>query len=577
MFLLCALIVGSIQGWADTVEWDLSKKTYTKGTDYVTWSSDYVTMTNSSASGGTSATNYLGGDSNNRTSSRFYANNTLTITPASGYSISSIVFTATSDNYATALKNSTWTNATAAASSSTVTVTPTNGKNVCSAKIGGTCGFTQVTVTYTTSKPNAGVSASDIDGMISGTSKADFYTITANDYDGTLNFTSDDEAIAKVEGGVLKAIAPGTAEITITAAETEHYDAVNVSFNVTVKNRDAVVPAGTGVGGYSLVTDASTLQAGDQILMVSGKVDGTAQAMSVTQNTNNRGVADVTIESEAISEIENTVQVITLEGSTDKWYFNVGNGYLYAASSGSNYLKTEEEKDDNAKAKISISEGAATITFQGTNTRNLLKYNSSSSIFSCYGSGQQNVYIYRLESASSFDVTIGSSGWRTLVSAKNVSLPSGVKAYIVTASSSSSVTLTEVASVKANNPYLLNGPAGDCTLTVIDTPVEPTGNLLQITDANTSNNVYVLSKKGEEIGFRKWTGGNLGAGRVYLPAPAANAREFISFSDSETTGIDAMHNSQCIMHNEVFDLQGRRVAQPTKGLYIVNGKKVVIK
>ena len=31
------------------------------------------------------------------------------------------------------------------------------------------------------------------------------------------------------------------------------------------------------------------------------------------------------------------------------------------------------------------------------------------------------------------------------------------------------------------------------------------------------------------------------------------------------------------MHNEVYDLSGRRVVQPTKGLYIVNGKKVIIK
>jgi hypothetical protein len=47
--------------------------------------------------------------------------------------------------------------------------------------------------------------------------------------------------------------------------------------------------------------------------------------------------------------------------------------------------------------------------------------------------------------------------------------------------------------------------------------------------------------------------------------------------EGETTGISSMHNSECIMHNEYFDLQGRRVAQPTKGIYIVNGKKIVVK
>ena len=65
-----------------------------------------------------------------------------------GYTITSIVFTATSDNYASNLSNSTWANATAAVSSSTVTVTPTNGALPISATVGATCGFTAVKVYY---------------------------------------------------------------------------------------------------------------------------------------------------------------------------------------------------------------------------------------------------------------------------------------------------------------------------------------------------------------------------------------------------------------------------------------------
>ena len=67
------------------------------------------------------------------------------------------------------------------------------------------------------------------------------------------------------------------------------------------------------------------------------------------------------------------------------------------ASSSSNHLKTEATPDanGNAKATISISSNAATIKFQGSNTRKLLKYNSSSSLFSCYASGQSPVYIYK--------------------------------------------------------------------------------------------------------------------------------------------------------------------------------------
>ena len=138
---------------APHVTWDLSTNSYVSATDdLVTWTSDYVVMTNAKGSSSTNPNNYLGGDSNNRTSTRMYTGNVLTITPAAGYSIISVVFEATTNGYASALKNSTWTNATAAMEDGdnvkTVTVTPTSGNKAISATIGGTCGFTSVKVYY---------------------------------------------------------------------------------------------------------------------------------------------------------------------------------------------------------------------------------------------------------------------------------------------------------------------------------------------------------------------------------------------------------------------------------------------
>ena len=130
--------------------WDLSSLSYTVNAegDVVTWSSLFAAMVNTSQSGGTKANNYLGGDRNQRTSSRFYTNNTLTITPTAGSIITKIEFTATSEAYANALQGSTWTNATVEAEGTTVTVTPVNGAAVVTAVIGGTCGFTAVKVYY---------------------------------------------------------------------------------------------------------------------------------------------------------------------------------------------------------------------------------------------------------------------------------------------------------------------------------------------------------------------------------------------------------------------------------------------
>lgn len=64
--------------------------------------------------------------------------------------------------------------------------------------------------------------------------------------------------------------------------------------------------------------------------------------------------------------------------------------------------------------------------------------------------------------------------------------------------------------------------------------------------------------------------------RAYLTAPGAGARIAISF-DNETTGINGVNATEKKFDGTVYDLSGRKVAQPARGLYIVNGKKVVIK
>ena len=130
--------------------WDLSEnQTVTATVDELGWAYRGVTMVVNKASASTSANNYYGGDANNRTSTRFYTGNILTITPYKDCTISYVEFTATTSGYATALKTSTWTNASAAVDGTVVTVTPTDGTKAISATIGGTCGFTKVQVYYT--------------------------------------------------------------------------------------------------------------------------------------------------------------------------------------------------------------------------------------------------------------------------------------------------------------------------------------------------------------------------------------------------------------------------------------------
>ena len=136
------------QSYENNYNWDLSTNSYSSASaSSVTWTSDYASIISTKVSG-TNANNYLGGDSNNRTSSRFYNNNALSISPASGYVLIRAVFVATSSSYATAFADSTWSNGSSSATGTSVTITPTNGNNAITANITGTCGFTSATVYY---------------------------------------------------------------------------------------------------------------------------------------------------------------------------------------------------------------------------------------------------------------------------------------------------------------------------------------------------------------------------------------------------------------------------------------------
>lgn len=134
-------------GTTDKVTIDLTKdETTTATADLIEWAGSIVTV--SATKGNTSGANnyYPGVDS--RTSTRFYTGATLTFTPAAGVSIASIVYEATTAAFAAAMATkSEWTNATASADGTTVTITPVDGTKAVSAKIGENTGGKSFVIT----------------------------------------------------------------------------------------------------------------------------------------------------------------------------------------------------------------------------------------------------------------------------------------------------------------------------------------------------------------------------------------------------------------------------------------------
>ena len=151
----------------------------------------------------------------------------------------------------------------------------------------------------------------------------------------------------------------------------------------------AITPkmANAADGTWTLVTDASTLKTDDQIIITA---KDKAVALSTTQNGNNRGQTAITKNTadNTLAAPSSSVQILTLKvGKTSgTWAFYTG----------SNYLRTETSLSANSSWNITItSAGVATVKATGSNTRNWLRHNSGNSIFSCYGSGQNDICLYK--------------------------------------------------------------------------------------------------------------------------------------------------------------------------------------
>lgn len=146
-------------------------------------------------------------------------------------------------------------------------------------------------------------------------------------------------------------------------------------------------------GAWTKVTDVSELADGDEIVITD---EDAAYAISTTQNNNNRSAVAVTASADGNTiEINDDVQIITLEASGDNWKFNVGDdAYLYASSGSSNQLKTASASTAGNNGVWAVT--ASSAVAQGNYTRNCMQYNSQSTLFACYASASQtDIAIYR--------------------------------------------------------------------------------------------------------------------------------------------------------------------------------------
>ena len=186
--------------------------------------------------------------------------------------------------------------------------------------------------------------------------------------------------------------------------------------------------------------------------------------------------------------------------------------------------------------------------------------------------------------AFSHTLTVGEAGWASLVLGFNAAIPAEVAAYVVSSVEGGYAQLTEVEGVlPANTAVLINAEASDYEFAYsAATPATVAANALKGTlyNKNVASAAYALGVKNDVVALytvnldqAEGTAFINKAYKAYLPK--TTAAESISLRLEGATSID---NGQLTMDNEstfIYDLLGRRVEKMVKGVYIVNGKKVI--
>lgn len=394
--------------------WDLSVNSYeSASTSEVAWTSDNVDMTLSKESSSSNANNYL---PLTYTSTRFYTNQKLTITPASGRRITSIVFTATSESYATAFAGGTWTNASASASGTTVTITPTDGTAAITVVPTGACGFYGVTVTTEASTPVASVTF----GTSNKTLKVgQSFTNTMTTVPSSLaisGYTSSATSVATVNAaGKVTAVSTGTATITATwAAQTIEgvsYESGSATYTVTVEKANAVLRF-PFENFYTLTGQTFTAPT------LYTYPDG----ISVTYSSSATGVATVNSSGNITVKAAGTTTITATfagngnyNGTSAAYELKVGTGVGSSSATTASWTASEQGYSNQQEMTSATVDANVSLAFAKGSNSNTPKYFTSGTALRLYGGNTMTVSS-STQTITSIVITFGSSDGTNTIS-----------------------------------------------------------------------------------------------------------------------------------------------------------------
>jgi len=401
----------------------------------------------------------------------------------------------------------------------------------------------------------------------------------------SISFSSSYNDVATVsdEGVISLGTSTGTAIIKANFEQTDVYAAGTATCTVTV-NPAGVTPEPNAAGYYQKVTDTKDITDGKYLIVYETDgvaFDGSRATLDAGENTKSISITDDKVDS------DDDVDAISFTLASYDGGFSIqsASGKYIGRSTSSNGMDADDSKIKNT---ISISSGNAVI--EGTGGYQL-RFNSASGTsnyrFRYYASNKQKaVQLYKFVAGSApsdIDIYVSAAGYSTYASNFDLDFTSvtNLKAYIAK-EDNGAIKMVQVNKVPKGTGMLLRATDGgekNYTVLTATTTDDITGNLFvrgndeAVASDNGSNHNYILNVKNNQLGFYKANDNTVAKNRAYLQTTVAASRINLNF-DEETTGIAEVKTNA---KNEIFNINGQRVEKTAKGLYIMNGKKFIVK
>ena len=397
------------------------------------------------------------------------------------------------------------------------------------------------------------------------------------EYDGTITYATSDANIADVnaETGAVEIKAAGTVTITATASATNAWTDGTANYTLTVV--DPNVPKDLFYESFDKCdgTGGNDNQWSGDIARATLNTDNVGWSYTNGNGANKCGKFG----SNKTAGTPSTPEIAFEAGKTYTLTFKCGE---WGESEPNLTVSIVDATATLSQSSISMTAGQwndVTITISDITGPAKIKFTGAKRFF------LDEVRVVKqkaTEPEPDLTLTFTKSVYTTYVAPCDIEFPTDLSGYIVTEVNENNVITEEVLTAPKGTPVIVKAKdLGTYTLAKAEEVLDDvTANQLRASDGTIKggNNIYAMAVKSQGVGFyRVKDTVTIPAGKAYLKwenAPISNAKEFIPIG-GETTGITNIAGEENNGKKIYYNLNGMRVDNPQKGVYIVNGKKII--